>query len=76
MIFVERNAGGKITGVYAVAQKGYAEEELPDDHADVIAFRNPPQRAPTKDRAERILDKLVARGVLTAADAVEIASGG
>jgi len=40
MPYVQRTAG-KITGVYALPQKGYAEEELPDDSPEVIAYLNP-----------------------------------
>lgn len=40
-VFVERD-GGVVVGVYAVVQAGRAEEEVADDHPDVLAFRNPP----------------------------------
>ena len=30
-------------GIFANRQKGYAEEELPDDHPEVLAFLNPPE---------------------------------
>jgi uncharacterized protein with HEPN domain len=36
--FVQRNWKGEVTGVYSGAQPGYAEEELPDDHPDVVEF--------------------------------------
>ena len=39
MPFVQRDYGGKVKGLYANAQPGYAEEFLPDDHADVLAYR-------------------------------------
>ena len=45
MPYVQRRSG-KIIGVYANAQPGYAEEHLADDHADVVAFRNPPATLP------------------------------
>lgn len=41
MVYVERE-GGIIVGIYANPQPGRAEEELSDDHADVVACRNPP----------------------------------
>lgn len=41
MTFVQRNDSGKITGVYANPQLGYAEEELADDNEEVLAFLNP-----------------------------------
>lgn len=37
--FVERD-NGVVIGVFANLQPGYAEEELPDDHPDVVAFVN------------------------------------
>jgi hypothetical protein len=40
MVYVQRK-DGKVIGVYANAQPGYAEEFLEEDHADVVAFRNP-----------------------------------
>lgn len=42
MPYVERNQDGVVVGIYANAQPGYAEEWLEEDHADVVAFRNPP----------------------------------
>jgi hypothetical protein len=38
MPFVERDDQGAVKGLYAVAQPGYAEEGLPDDNAEVLAF--------------------------------------
>ena len=37
-MFVSRNQQGKITGVFARPQVGLAEEELPDNHSDIINF--------------------------------------
>lgn len=39
MAFVERTPQGAIKGVYVQRQPGYAEEELEDDAAEVVAFR-------------------------------------
>ena len=65
MPFVERDQLGAIKGVYAVRQPGYAEEELPDDHPDVVAFRAP-KPAPTLDeiydsmiQSQRVLKAIV-----------------
>lgn len=44
MVYVERN-DGTVVGVYANRQPGFAEEELPYDHAEVVAFLNPPPTA-------------------------------
>lgn len=41
-MFVQRDGSGKINGVFAKPQAGYAEEELADDHPEVIEFFNPP----------------------------------
>ena len=42
MSFVQRTPQGDITGIYHMRQPGYAEEELPDNHPDVVAFVNRP----------------------------------
>ncbi|MBD9454018.1 hypothetical protein IB244_21135 [Rhizobium sp. RHZ02] len=42
MTFVQRDEAGKINGLYAFLCPGVAEEELPDDDAEVLAFLNPP----------------------------------
>ena len=39
MPFIQRNWKGEITGVFANAQPDYAEEQLPEDHPEIIAFR-------------------------------------
>lgn len=41
-VFVERDATGIIKGVYQNPQPGYADEELPDDAPEVVAFRAGP----------------------------------
>lgn len=43
MPYIERGQDGKIKGVYARLQPGYAEEEIAEDDAAVVAFRNPPK---------------------------------
>jgi len=45
MPYVER-VEGPIRGLYAALQEGYAEEFLPDDDAEVIAFLVPPAAPP------------------------------
>lgn len=42
MPYVERDANGSVTGCYANAQPGYAEEWLEPDDPEVVAFLNPP----------------------------------
>ncbi|MBX5017510.1 hypothetical protein [Rhizobium lentis] len=38
MPYVMRDAGGDICGLYEQPQEGYAEEFLPDDNSEVVAF--------------------------------------
>lgn len=45
MIFAQR-LNGVITGAFRNPQPGYAEEELADDNAEVLAFLNPPAGTP------------------------------
>lgn len=42
MVWVERNGLGRVKGIYANRQPGYAEELLDNDHPDVVAFNAPP----------------------------------
>lgn len=51
MPFVQRNANGVITGVYANQQPGYAEEWLSDDSPDLI--RESPEQGAAVERAWR-----------------------
>jgi hypothetical protein len=41
MPFIER-VDGKIIGVYALKQDGYAEELVPDDDPDLVEFLSKP----------------------------------
>jgi hypothetical protein len=36
--YVERDGDGTVKGVYTMAQPGYAEEALSDDHPEIAAF--------------------------------------
>jgi len=38
MPYVQRDFGGNVKGIYAVAQPGYAEEFLPDENAEIVAY--------------------------------------
>jgi hypothetical protein len=42
MPYIQRDKQGKIIGLYANRQEGYAEELLANDHPEVVAFRDPP----------------------------------
>jgi hypothetical protein len=44
MVYVSRQ-NGIINGVYNKIQVGYAEEQLADNNAEVVAFFNPPLTA-------------------------------
>ena len=59
MPYVERR-DGQIVGVYAKRQPGYAEEQLPDDHPDIEAYRRP---RPVNDKVtdlETAIDAVIA----------------
>lgn len=43
MPYVSRDDNGNINGLYANLQPGFAEEYLPDDDPEVVAFFNPPR---------------------------------
>ena len=43
-MFVERDENGAIKGAYFSMQPGYAEEEIADDHPDLVAFLAPPKK--------------------------------
>ena len=42
MPYVSRDDAGNITGTYARLQPGFAEELLPDDDPELMAFLDPP----------------------------------
>jgi hypothetical protein len=41
-LWVERDARGKVKGVYANRQPGYADEELAANHPDIVAYLRAP----------------------------------
>jgi hypothetical protein len=43
MPYVSRDGSDSINGLYANLQPGFAEEYLPDDDPEVMAFLNPPR---------------------------------
>jgi len=59
MPYVERK-DGKVIGLYANLQAGYAEEKLAEDHPEVVAFLNPP---PTKDDVNAERDRRTEAGI-------------
>lgn len=44
-MFIQRNQANQIVGVFAVRQPDLAEEEIADNHPDVVAFLAPPLKA-------------------------------
>lgn len=46
MRYIKRDETGKIVGEFARPQEGVPVEELPDDHPDLVEFRNPPPPKP------------------------------
>lgn len=54
-MFIQRFPDRTIQGVYANRQEGYAEEELANDHPEVVAFLAPKVEAPTPLLVEQII---------------------
>lgn len=50
--FIERDETGKVKGIYAQRQPGYAEEEMADDAPELVAWRS------ARDNAARALSRL------------------
>jgi hypothetical protein len=64
-LFVERDASGKISGLYANPQE-YATEELPDDSPEVVAFLAGPTPEQRLEATRAVaLDTLLTRDDLT-----------
>jgi len=71
-MFVERDENGQVKGLYACLQPGYAEEELADDHPDVVAYRQaledaknaPPPKTELEKRLEALETLLEQKAVL------------
>lgn len=66
-MFIERDQQGAIKGAYRQAQPGYAEEEIADDAAELVAFLNPPVRRMVSKGV--IVERLIAAGKIEAARA-------
>ncbi len=54
MPYVERDGEGKVKGLYARPQEGIPKEYLPQDDAEVVAYRNPPPTTMETKRAEDV----------------------
>lgn len=68
MPYVERKAG-KVVGLYANLQAGYAEEFLADDHPDMVAYRNPPAPVPQTVSMAQARLALIGAGLFSTIDA-------
>lgn len=58
MPYVSRDESGNINGMFANKQPGFAEEYLPDDDPEVVAFLNPP--APINPALDSMQPKTIA----------------
>ncbi|WP_233282798.1 hypothetical protein [Agrobacterium tumefaciens] len=56
MVYVQRDEHGALVGLYANPQEGCADEELPDDDAEVVAFRNPVSIIDYENAIQNLLD--------------------
>jgi len=65
MPYVSRNEGGAINGLYANAQPGYAEEYLPDDNSEVVAFTEAAANLPLPPDANARIDDGVTAALTT-----------
>lgn len=65
-MYVHRRKDGSIASAHQEKQPGYAEEEIADGSPELDVFK---PKAPAPDRLDRVLARLVAKGVLSAAEA-------
>jgi hypothetical protein len=68
MPYVQREEG-TIVGTFSNVQKGFAEEFLPDDNPEVVAFLNPPPPPIESVSARQFKLQLLAAGLLDQVDA-------
>ncbi len=74
MVYVQRE-NGAIVGVYRNFQEGYAEEELADNDAEVVAFLNPAQPiAPISRR--QFFQQAAVSGIITEIEALAAVTTG
>lgn len=66
MRYVQRDIVGKLVGHFANPQPGYAEEEVADDHPDIVAKHAPkPQR---KSDLDALRELLIEKQIVTQAE--------
>lgn len=68
MPYVERK-DGKIVGIYGSFNLGISEEELADDHPEVMAFLNPPPPVPQTVSMAQARLALIGAGLFSTIDA-------
>lgn len=73
-MFIQRE-NGKIVGVYSDKCVGVAEEELPDDNPEVVAFLNPPPPIPVISRRQFFQQAAIV-GIITEAEALAAVTTG
>ena len=74
-VYVQRDAGQDITGVFANKQPGYAEELLADDHQDVVKFQTPPVVKPETDYDAKLIAAISKATTIAGLKAALIGSG-
>jgi hypothetical protein len=75
-MYVSRNQGGVINGVFAVLQPGFAEEFLPDNDPEVVTYLNPPKPVPAVISDRQFFQQLAVQGVITQDEAIAAVSTG
>jgi hypothetical protein len=68
MPYVQKQ-NGKVIGIYALSQPGYAEELLADDHPEVMAFLNPLPPVPQTVSMAQARLALIGAGLFSTIDA-------
>ena len=74
-VYVQRDGGSNIIGVFHRVQPGFATEAIDDSDPEVLAFTNPP--APTNDEQvdlDMAADKTLHAMVIAIADELDVAT--
>jgi hypothetical protein len=65
-LYVHRRKDGSVASAHQEIQPGYAEEPIAEDSPELDVFK---PKAPEPSRLDRLLARLVAKGVITSAEA-------
>jgi hypothetical protein len=76
MPYVSRDDGGSINGLYANLQPGFAEEWLPDDDPEVLAYQESLKPGPPPPDANQRLDDGVAAAQAVMSQPPPVVRGG